>query len=221
MTASLGVAGFPNGDCTAEEVLQRTSQALREAKTSGRNSVTRFGEHDAESKEWGNLVASGKMFEQVVARDIMTPCTLLLHMDHALRRAAALIRQTGLPAMAVVDANGKLVGLVTEGDVSRGSARDEPRRFACERHGDGPGRARRERGFRRSARNTDQRRQVPGGGRLQRQADGPDHVGQPGLAGSSAKRKFCPDGILVHFEQVPDRSRSVPAGRRRSADRCI
>jgi two-component system cell cycle response regulator len=125
VTASLGVVALPAGECAAEEILQRATQALRAAKISGRNSVTRFGEHDAESKEWGDLVASGKMFEQVVARDIMTPCTLLLHMDHALRRAAALIRQTGLPAMPVVDANGKLVGLVTEKEVSSAAARDE------------------------------------------------------------------------------------------------
>jgi predicted transcriptional regulator len=78
-----------------------------------------------ESKEWGDLASGGKIFEQVVARDIMTPCTLLLHTDHALRRAAALLGQTGLPAMPVVDGNGKLAGLVTEEEVSGASARDE------------------------------------------------------------------------------------------------
>jgi diguanylate cyclase (GGDEF)-like protein len=125
VTVSLGVVALPKDPCTAEEILQRVSQSLHAAKTSGRNAVNRFGEHDAESKKWGGLVSSGKIFEQVVARDIMTPCTLLLHADHALQRATSLVRQTGLPAMPVVDANGKLLGLVTGTEVSVASARDE------------------------------------------------------------------------------------------------
>jgi predicted transcriptional regulator len=52
------------------------------------------------------------MFEHTAASDVMIPCTVLLRPDDCVELAAAVLRQTGLEAVPVVDACGRLVGIV-------------------------------------------------------------------------------------------------------------
>lgn len=112
-TASVGVAEWAEGLSDAESLVRRALEALECAKTSGRQCVVRFGEFDAEAEAWEELAAPGKLFEQTLAQDVMTPWPLLLRSNQTAARAAAALRQTGLRCVPVVDADGKFVGLVS------------------------------------------------------------------------------------------------------------
>jgi diguanylate cyclase (GGDEF)-like protein len=112
VTASFGVAVSDAPGVDAEKLVEQASSALHDAKSSGRNCVTRFGEHRDDTKSWVESVAHGKLLEQAVARDLMTPCTVLLHAEHAIARAAAVARSTGLKFLPVVDGEGRLAGMI-------------------------------------------------------------------------------------------------------------
>lgn len=122
ITASLGVAACRAGECTPEELVERADEALQSAKRSGRDGVVRHSDLDDESKAWTMLAAPGKLFERTLARDVMTPSTLVITPDEPVSLAAALLRQSQLVAIPVVDENGKLVGLVSESSVPAGRA---------------------------------------------------------------------------------------------------
>ena len=111
ITASCGVAG-----CAAEEDAERliwnVFEALRSAKSSGRDCVTRFGEF-CEEPSAVDAAAPFTLLQDAVAHDIFTPCGLVLRADDGLADAAALFRRTRLPALAVVDDDGEAVGLLT------------------------------------------------------------------------------------------------------------
>ncbi len=109
-TASFGVAAWQEGNRT-EDVLHRASQALDAAKSSGRNCVARFGEQE-DRAGWAELAVPGRLFERTTARDIMTPCTNVLHADDTIARAAAILRRSHAAALPVVHGDGNLVGLV-------------------------------------------------------------------------------------------------------------
>ena len=113
-TASFGVAGRDQAPGDAQELLRRALEALQSAKASGRDCVARFGQFDDEAKAWEELTAPGKLFEGTLARDVMTPCPLVLQSDQSAAEAAALLRQTRLPALPVVDVGERLAGLVWE-----------------------------------------------------------------------------------------------------------
>jgi len=117
LTASFGIAGQGDGLCTPEEIIDRAAEALQAAKRSGRNCVVRFGEFDDHAKAWADFAAPGKLFERTTARDVMTPCPLVLRPDHTVARAARLFRQTGVSALPVVDSEGKLAGLAFDQSV--------------------------------------------------------------------------------------------------------
>ncbi len=122
MTASLGVASCRAGECTPEELIERADEALLSAKRSGRNCIVRHGELEDESKAWTTLAAPGKLFERTLARDVMTACTLAIKPDEPVAHAVALLRQSQLAAIPVVDETGKLVGLLSESSIPAGRA---------------------------------------------------------------------------------------------------
>ena len=113
ITASFGVAGCDAAD-SAEQLLNLATQALESAKASGRNCVVRYGEFGADARE---LIAPAKLFDGTVARGVMTPCTVFLQSDEPVGQAVSLLHQTRLDAIAVVDAEGKLLGLCEQGQV--------------------------------------------------------------------------------------------------------
>ncbi|MFO0899425.1 MAG: diguanylate cyclase [Pirellulales bacterium] len=112
-TISCGVAGRSDARESAEDLLAHAEQALQLAKLSGRDCVVRHREFQPEEARWAELAAPGKLFERTVARDVMTPCTVILRQTDPLGLAAAWLRQTSLRAAPVVDDEGKLSGLVT------------------------------------------------------------------------------------------------------------
>jgi two-component system cell cycle response regulator len=112
VTASLGVAGTMNGAITALELLHRAEDAVRVAKSSGRNCVARCGQYDGETREWEDLARQGRLFENTVARDVMVPCPVFTHSDDDLRHAFELLEQSHLNELPVVDRQGRILGLL-------------------------------------------------------------------------------------------------------------
>lgn len=109
LTASCGVTEVSAGE-SLDAVLVRAGRSLQLAKASGRNCVATSQEVERETEAWAAYAADGKLFQTTVARDVMQPCPLLLHVDETLDQASALLQQTGLTVAPVVDGEGKLVG---------------------------------------------------------------------------------------------------------------
>lgn len=117
VTASVGVAlAHPgHGETRPAEAVHRALEALRAAKSSGRDCVVRHGQFHEEAEAWSNLAAPGKLFEGTTARDVMTPTTLMLGPGEPAAFAVDLLRHSQVDAVMVVDAQGKLLGVVTGG----------------------------------------------------------------------------------------------------------
>ncbi|MBN1909300.1 MAG: diguanylate cyclase [Pirellulales bacterium] len=125
LTLSGGVVVVGGEEVSVETILHRAEEALRSAKQSGRDLVARHGQFIDEARAWKDLIALGKLFEGTIARDIMTPCPLVLRPDDSSARAAALLGQTALGALPVVDTGGKLVGLLSDAGLLAGSGGGE------------------------------------------------------------------------------------------------
>jgi diguanylate cyclase (GGDEF)-like protein len=107
ITASCGVAGSDTAN-SSEQLIRQATEALANAKSSGRNCVARWDQLDEESAEartWGCLL------DRTVSADVLTPCAVFLQASEPLTQAAELFRQTRLEAIPVVDVDGKLLGL--------------------------------------------------------------------------------------------------------------
>lgn len=112
VTASIGFTAVQASE-PADVALQRATSALQLAKSSGRNCVVHSDEVDDEQQAWTELAADGRLFATTLARDVMTPCPLLISGDESVDQGLALAQQTQLPLLPVVDAEGCLLGLVT------------------------------------------------------------------------------------------------------------
>ena len=126
LTVSLGVASHIGASSQVENVVGRAREALELAKSSGRNYPVTFGQFDDETEVWRELAAPGRLFEQTVARDVMTPAPIVLGKDHTVAQAAALFSQTRLDTVAVVDEQGKLAGFLLPEDVKLDGSGDAP-----------------------------------------------------------------------------------------------
>ncbi|MBW3599441.1 MAG: diguanylate cyclase [Planctomycetes bacterium] len=114
VTASFGVAAARGKSIRAEDFIEMASEALRYAKSSGRNCVARYREFDDESRAWTDLAAPGRLFERTLARDVMLPCAVVLSPKDPLSAAERAFGRTRLGALPVVDASGKVKGLLLE-----------------------------------------------------------------------------------------------------------
>jgi len=115
-TLSVGIAEQGGDMQSAEDLLGRARDALQTAKVSGRDCVVRSGEFD-DTEAWADFAAPGKLFERTLARDVMTPCTLVLSQDDSVTQAVSLLKQAKLDILPVVDTKGGLVGVVSQADV--------------------------------------------------------------------------------------------------------
>ncbi|HEX5104415.1 MAG TPA: diguanylate cyclase, partial [Pirellulaceae bacterium] len=112
LSASCGATEISPGE-SLDAVLVRAQKSLQFAKSSGRNCTATSQEVDREAEAWAAFAADGKLFQTTVARDVMQPCPLLLHVDETVDQASAFIQLTGLTVAPVVDGDGKLAGTVT------------------------------------------------------------------------------------------------------------
>jgi diguanylate cyclase (GGDEF)-like protein len=123
LTASCGLSEVTAGE-TLEVVQARVQRALQLAKASGRNCVVTSSEVDRDADAWAAFAADGKLFHNTLARDVMHPCPMLLHLDEALEHAHALLSQTGLVHAPVVDGDGKLAGIISLDQLSAAKMRN-------------------------------------------------------------------------------------------------
>ncbi len=112
VTASLGVVACHAEHDTPDNALQRGRQAVDDAKQSGRNCAVCYGQFDEERRVWKQTIASGNPFECCVARDVMTPFSLLLRGTDTIAFAEALFAQTQLEVLPVLDIHARFIGLV-------------------------------------------------------------------------------------------------------------
>jgi two-component system, cell cycle response regulator len=117
IAASCGVAGG-GADDDSERLIRNAIEALRSAKSSGRDCAARFGESAAESPA-DDAASPFHLLQDSAARDLFTPHGLELRADDSLADVAALFRRTRLPAFPVVDGSGELAGLLTDDAVRK------------------------------------------------------------------------------------------------------
>jgi diguanylate cyclase (GGDEF)-like protein len=119
VTASAAAATGP-----AETLVRRAEETLRAAKQSGGDCVSCYGQFDDEVRQWEAEATAGRLFENTAARHVMSPVPLVLGHDETAARAEELLRRTRLDALPVVDARGRLIGVVSgESDFSNAEAR--------------------------------------------------------------------------------------------------
>jgi diguanylate cyclase (GGDEF)-like protein len=126
ITASCGLTAIQAGE-PLDVVLARCQRAVQLAKASGRNCVATSEQLDRDSQAWTSFAAGGKLFHTTTARDVMQPCPLLLSADESADQAAALLTQTGLTSAPVVDAEGRLAGLITAEQLDKVKSRRDAR----------------------------------------------------------------------------------------------
>jgi diguanylate cyclase (GGDEF)-like protein len=112
LTASCGLTEIGVGEAL-DVILARAQRSLQLAKSSGRNCVVTSTEVDRDAEKWAEIAADGKLFSTTQARDVMSPCPVLVHLDETLDQAHALLQLANLPSAPVVDGDGRLAGLVT------------------------------------------------------------------------------------------------------------
>lgn len=113
VTASIGFTAVQAGE-PADVAIQRATTALQLAKVSGRDCVVHSDEVDDEQQIWTEIASEGRLFATTLARDVMISCPLTIGADESVDQGLALLAQTQLTLLPVVDADGKLLGLVTE-----------------------------------------------------------------------------------------------------------
>src|SRR5262245_3291806 len=112
LTASCGLTEVGVGE-GLDVVLARAQRSLQLAKSSGRNCVVTSSEVDRDAEQWNEVAADGKLFTTTQARDVMSPCPVLIHLDETFDQAHAMLQLAGLPSAPVVDGDGRLAGVVT------------------------------------------------------------------------------------------------------------
>jgi two-component system cell cycle response regulator len=126
ITASCGQTSLHPGD-TIETVLARAEKATQLAKGSGRGCVVTSQEVDRETDQWAAMAANGELFATTLARDVMTPCALLVQLDESIDQVHSLMELTRLTALPVVDNEGKLAGVVTSAQLEAARSKSKPR----------------------------------------------------------------------------------------------
>lgn len=113
-TASCGLVEHRAQQQSADATIEMAESSLDLAKSSGGNCVCTYREVDHDQQSWTELAAAGRLFETTLARDVMSPCPLLVHLDETTDQAQAMINLTRLSAAVVVDSEGRLAGLLTQ-----------------------------------------------------------------------------------------------------------
>jgi diguanylate cyclase (GGDEF)-like protein len=118
VACSFGVAQSHDDTATWEDLIDQADQALLCAKRSGRDRVVRFdwlgesGELEIESGE-----IQDRLFQGVVARDIMTPVVVCLRDDETAGQAAEFFLLSRINSAPVVNAQGQLAGILSDKDL--------------------------------------------------------------------------------------------------------
>jgi diguanylate cyclase (GGDEF)-like protein len=118
ITGSFGVAQRCSEVSTPQALVKLADQALLCAKRAGRDRVVRYaatvegGKPRLYSANWHDEV-----FEDMRARNVMSPLVVFLQENDTIDEAARLFLQSGIPSIPVLDGGGMLTGLVSEKDL--------------------------------------------------------------------------------------------------------
>lgn len=117
ITASFGIAQLLEDTKSGEQLVDQADQALLVAKQTGRDRVVRY-QSLCDNTTLSFAGTGGKdPFENVQARNVMTTLVSCVDQDETVGRAAEFFLRFRLNSSPVVDAQGKLVGILTENDV--------------------------------------------------------------------------------------------------------
>lgn len=117
VTTTIGVAERRADDDSPKRLIERADQALMRAKAMGRNRVAAYstiapaGTISQEKRQRVNP------WEGVTLREVMAAPVVCLRAGAVVRDALQLLLQFGVGSAAVVDVDGKLVGVFTENDL--------------------------------------------------------------------------------------------------------
>lgn len=112
LTASSGVIEFARG-MTADKALETVKEVLSLAKSSGRNCVVSQVTWEKDADSWNKTSSGGKLFATTQARDVMSPCSVFVGVDDLVDEAHALLAQTRLSSIPVLDREGKFAGVIS------------------------------------------------------------------------------------------------------------
>ncbi len=118
ITCSFGTAQNHDDTQTCEQLVDEADQALLCAKRSGRDRVVRF-ESLSDSGEL-ELETSGSrecLFRGIEARHVMTPVVACLREDDTIGQAAEFFLRSRINSTPVIDAEGRLSGILSEKDL--------------------------------------------------------------------------------------------------------
>ncbi len=126
VTGSFGVAQRGGDVPNPEALVKLADQALLGAKRTGRDRVVRHtatvdvAKPKLYSADWHDEV-----FEEMRARDVMSPLVMVLEECNTIDEAARLFLQSGIPSMPVLDGEGTLTGFISETDLMAATASAE------------------------------------------------------------------------------------------------
>ncbi|MFZ5833402.1 MAG: diguanylate cyclase domain-containing protein [Planctomycetota bacterium] len=111
VTVSCGVSGFGGAAPDPELWLERAAEALELAKTSGRNCSMRW-QQCPEKQDLEDVPAPVRLLQNAVARDVFSPCAVVVRKGDPLDHALSILERSRLPALPVIDSRGELVGIL-------------------------------------------------------------------------------------------------------------
>lgn len=118
VTCSFGTAQRHDDTQTCEQLVDQADQALLCAKRSGRDKVVRFESlAESDETELREGQREGTLFQGVLARHVMTPVVACLRDDDTVGQAAEYFLRSRINSTPVVNAQGQLVGILSEKDL--------------------------------------------------------------------------------------------------------
>jgi len=116
VTASFGVAALAP-EATAEDALRAAEEPLLVAKQSGRNRVVGASKINELTTGRGGAGQGADPLRSAVARDIMTSIVVSFSQHETLEAAVEFLQACKMSALPVVDADGQLLGVVSDREI--------------------------------------------------------------------------------------------------------
>lgn len=118
ITCSVGAAGLYDDTLTAEMLLDQADQALLCAKRSGRDRVVGYQSLNENAElDLSDPQAFGHLFQGITAEQVMTPVVAPMRDHTPIGNAADYFLRSRITSTPIVDAQGRLVGILSEKDL--------------------------------------------------------------------------------------------------------
>lgn len=118
VTCSFGTAQRHDDTQNGEQLVDQADQALLVAKRSGRDKVVRYESlAESDDMELREGQREGTLFQGVLARHVMTPVVACLRDEDTVGQAAEYFLRSRISSTPVVNAQGQLVGVLSEKDL--------------------------------------------------------------------------------------------------------